>query len=248
VQESPLNLTFNPNPSIREVFFFNGQSCFIIDDALTQPEKWVQFSSDRKDLFQAPAVYAYPGVELPAPQEIASRLDDFFQLHIRHRLGARRTLESNSRFSLMTLQPAELKPWQCICHRDRFISEPDMSIAASVLYLFSEPSFGGTNFYLPKKDAHEINVLRQDAGALSSEAFAEKYGLPQDYMTTSNDYFELIGEIPAKWNRIIFYDGSVFHSSAFSRPEKYTANPLSGRLTLNGFFTCRKKLREPNGL
>jgi Family of unknown function (DUF6445) len=235
-----LNLTFNPNPSIREVFFSNGQSCLVIDDAVMQPEHWLQFAAEHKDLFQTPAVYAYPGVELPAAPEIAARLNDFFQRHIRHRLGARRLLESNSRFSLMTLQPAELKPWQCICHRDRFISEPDMSIAASVLYLFSEPAFGGTNFYAPKKAAHEIDLLRQDAGALSSAAFAKKYGLPRDYMTASNEYFELIGEIPAKWNRIIFYDGSIFHSSAFSPPEKYSADPQTGRLTLNGFFTCRK--------
>ncbi len=233
-------IAFNPKPTIREVFFSNGQSCWVIDDALLQPERLVQHASDHLAQFHPPSMYAYPGIELPTPPGIASPLDEFFRLHIRHRLGARRTLSSNSRISMMTLQPSQLKPWQCICHRDRFISEPDMSIAASVLYLFHEPAFGGTNFYMPKKAADEIDQLRQDASTLSSTAFTQKYGLPQDYMTRSNEYFELVGEVTAKWNRIIFYDGSIFHSSAFSPPEKYTTDPHTGRLTLNGFFTCRK--------
>ena len=40
---------------------------------------------------------------------------------------------------------------------------------------------------------------------------------------------------------MIFYDGSIFHSGDIPVPEKLSADPHHGRLTLNGFFTCMRK-------
>jgi hypothetical protein len=47
----------------------------------------------------------------------------------------------------------------------------------------------------------------------------------------------------AKWNRLIFYDGAMLHSGDIRRPEKLSADPRAGRLTLNGFFTSRRHAR-----
>jgi hypothetical protein len=44
----------------------------------------------------------------------------------------------------------------------------------------------------------------------------------------------------AAWNRMIFYDGGLFHSADISQPSLNSADPRTGRLTLNGFFTCRR--------
>ena len=60
-------------------------------------------------------------------------------------------------------------------------------------------------------------------------------------MTQSNMYFKVIGRVPAKRNRIIFYDGNIFHSSDISQPEKLNASDNVGRLTINGFFTCTRR-------
>ncbi|MGB9150899.1 MAG: DUF6445 family protein [Burkholderiales bacterium] len=233
-------LVFNPQPTIEEIFFSPGQSCLVIDNAVLNPDGLVRFAAEHFKDFQPPTVYAYPGMELLGSSEISAALNDFFLTHIRHSFQGRRTVSMYSRLSLMTLQPSELKPSQWICHRDRYINEPHLSIAASVLYLFLDPAFGGTSFYRPKKPSREIERLINDSTSLSAEAFKQKYSLKADYMTASNDYFELIGQVEAKWNRIIFYDGSIFHSSSFCAPEKIKADPLSGRLTFNGFFTCRK--------
>ena len=43
--------------------------------------------------------------------------------------------------------------------------------------------------------------------------------------------------IEPKWNRLIFYDGDVFHSGDIRAPERLSDDPAVGRLTLNGFFT-----------
>jgi len=48
--------------------------------------------------------------------------------------------------------------------------------------------------------------------------------------------------IPAKWNRLIFYDGGVLHSGDITAPQKLSNDPVAGRLTLNGFFTCRRNV------
>jgi hypothetical protein len=45
--------------------------------------------------------------------------------------------------------------------------------------------------------------------------------------------------VPAAFNRAVFYDGSLFHSSHITAPHKLNADPTRGRLTLNGFFLCR---------
>ena len=52
-----------------------------------------------------------------------------------------------------------------------------------------------------------------------------------------NDYFECVATIAPRWNRMIFYDGSVLHSGDITAPELLSTLPSTGRLTLNGFFT-----------
>jgi hypothetical protein len=38
----------------------------------------------------------------------------------------------------------------------------------------------------------------------------------------------------------VFYDGGQFHSSHITRPEMLSDDPAHGRLTLNGFFVCKR--------
>jgi hypothetical protein len=63
------------------------------------------------------------------------------------------------------------------------------------------------------------------------------------YLAESNSWFERVASVPARWNRCIFFDGFGFHSGDIPMPEKLSADPLTGRLTVNGFFTSRRHLR-----
>jgi hypothetical protein len=231
---------FNPRPSIQEVRLTRDHSCLIVDDALVNPEVLVQFAVDHRNEFREPA-YAYPGIELPMPADFTTRLEDFFMRYIRGALNGRRTLLRNSRLSMVTLAPDRLRPIQSICHHDSQSVAPGQCIAASVLYLFKDSALGGTSFYMPKKSSNETEQLLLDARSLTHAAFTDRYAIEQGYFCESNDYFERVGTVPAQWNRMIFYDGSVFHSGDIRAPEKMSADPLAGRLTLNGFFTCSRK-------
>ncbi len=44
-------------------------------------------------------------------------------------------------------------------------------------------------------------------------------------------------------DRLIFYDGGMLHSSEITDPDRLSDDPLSGRLTLNGFFTSQRHLQ-----
>ena len=231
---------FNPNPQITALPIDARHNCYVIDNALAEPERWVEYAAKCQHEFRIEGFNAYPGPELRLPDGVSRRLDEFFMLHIRNLLGARRTLHMYSRLAMVTASPETLEPRQWVCHRDRMGVPPEQCVAASVLYLFKDSSFGGTSFFKPRQPTFEIDLLVHDSGTLTRAAFASKYALAAGYLTESNAYFEKICAVPARWNRIIFYDGSLFHCSHIIAPDRLSADPRVGRLTLNGFFTCRR--------
>lgn len=237
---------FNPNPDIKLLPIAKraqGDHCIVIDDFLLKPQLLidgaVRFWSD----FKLASHNAFPGLEMRMPDGFSARLNDFFIQHIRQLLGARRVTEMYSRLSLVTLQPHGLSPYQRLCHRDHFIDDPNQCFGAAVLYLFDDPALGGTSFYRPKVSEEEITRLYAKGSewrGMSNEDFTQLLGAPPAYLTASNRYFDLACTVPAKFNRVIFYNGNIFHSAHITAPDKLCADPLKGRLTLNAFFTCRR--------
>lgn len=231
---------FRTHPRIERMALPDGASCYIVDDALDEPQRWVRLAVREQARFERAAHNAYPGLELRMPAAVTVHLEDFFNQHLRATLGARRTLRSHSRMALVTLAEHELQPRQWICHRDRWVSEPEQCIAASVLYLFEDPALGGTNFFRARRSATETAQLVHDSGTEDGPAFAARYGIRPGYLTESNDWFEKIASVPARYNRLIVYDGDLYHCADIRAPERMVADPAQGRLTLNGFFTCRR--------
>ena len=233
-------VSFNSRPQVVAVPLQNGQHVFVVDDALDQPERLVALAKDfGADFVHAPGS-AFPGRQLLMPDEFSARLDDFFRVHIRSLLKGRRSLGMYSRLSRVVLAPQALDARQRICHRDSAGVDSKHSISASVLYLFNDPSLGGTVFFQPVGSEAAALALVQDASDLASAQFESKYHWPASYMTQPNTHFEVIGRVPAKWNRMIFYDGRLFHSSDIACPEKLDDPSGMGRLTVNGFFTCTR--------
>ena len=232
---------FNPRPRIETLRFDAQASCLVVDDALLDPDALRRYATARRgDFVQAP-FNAYPGIELPMPLEFSARLQDFFDRHIRNALGGRRTVKMNSRLAMVTTPANALEPRQRICHRDSAWIDPAQTIAASVLYLFEDETLGGTNFYRPRLPEDSIRQLVHDSSLMDRPGFDARYpSIAQDYMRESNDYFERIGQVPARWNRMIFYDGRLFHSGEVGNPKALSGDPHAGRLTLNGFFTCSR--------
>jgi hypothetical protein len=145
------------------------------------------------------------------------------------------------RLSMVTTAPQDLAPLQWQCHRDRVAADPQRVLfAASVLYLFESPSLGGTSFYVPRQSETQTQQLIQDSQQLDAARFSQRYGLQAGYMAGSNAYFERVARVGAAWNRMVVYDGSVFHSGDIAAPDQLSLDPRQGRLSLNGFFTCKR--------
>ena len=237
--QDPAARLFNPDPAISIVPIMPGQVCVVVDNALRDPQGLVDWAAAQT--FSPPRDFPYPGLVLAAPSGITQRVSDCFATRARSQLGARRTQSVAIRFSMVTSPPAELAPIQWQCHRDRLAVEPERVIfAAMVLYLFHDPALGGTSFYRPRLNEEQLERMVTDSEQLSAADFGARYGLQASYMFGSNPNFELVSSVPAAWNRMIFYDGGLFHSADISQPSLNSADPRTGRLTLNGFFTCRR--------
>jgi hypothetical protein len=233
---------FSVAATVSVVPLMDDQRCYVIDGALTDADALVEWACHQP--FAPPLGYPYPGLVLDAPPTLAQLMTEFFAQTVRSRLGARRTVDSTTRLSLVTVPPRQLEPRQWQCHRDRIAANPqDVLFAASVLYLFRDPALGGTSFYAPRRPAAQIDRMVADSQTLSADDFSARYGLEPGYMAGSNPYFERIASVPAAWNRMIVYDGSLFHSADIEHPERMSADAARGRLTLNGFFTCRRNAR-----
>ncbi|QSX79341.1 DUF6445 family protein [Agrilutibacter solisilvae] len=233
---------FNPAPRIQTLQVDHRPVCHVVDDALLEPERWVEFAAAHAAAFEGGDHNAYPGVELRLPEAFTAQLDAWFGQHLRGAFDARRTLERYSRLSLVTLPPPALAPRQWICHVDRLNTQPGQCIVACVLYLFRDASLGGTGFYRPRHPPERIARLVQDSSSMDADAFAAQHRWPPGYMTAGNEWFEKILSVPARFNRLIFYSGGIFHAADILAPERLSADPRQGRLTLNGFFTCRRNL------
>jgi hypothetical protein len=229
---------FNPKPTVNVLPLGAGQHCVVIDDALAHPQGLLAWACTQH---YTPPSYPYPGLVCEVPRTLADGVADHFAQHVRKHLGARRTLDLSVRLSMVTTPPADLKPVQWLCHRDRYeVERPEILYAASVLYLFRDPSLGGTRFYAPRQSMAKTESLVADSQRLSVQDFSSRYGLQPGYMAASNDYFDIVTQVPAAWNRLIFYDGSLFHSAAVGDAGRMSPDPAAGRLTLNSFITCRR--------
>jgi hypothetical protein len=232
---------FNPAPRLGKLSFGDGASCIVIDDALQDPGSLREFAAAQRARFAAAPFNAYPGIELGLHGPIEAALGEFFDRHIRGLLGGRRRVRMNCRLAMATRPPDELQPRQCIPHRDSAWIQPQHIAAASVLYLFEDPALGGTSFYRPRQDEAATARLVHDSSTLDAAAFGAKHGIGAAYPSGTTRYFEQIASVPARWNRMIFYDGRLFHSGDIGDARALSGNPLDGRLTLNGFFTCTAK-------
>jgi hypothetical protein len=232
---------FNPHPVIQSVPLFDGNECLVIDDVLLDPQGWAETACRFRERF-GPSPFAYPGLELGLSPGVLTAYGDFFAAHARSRLGGRRTVQVTARYSIATMQPHELLARQWLCHRDSAGLPEELRIFASVLYLFHDEALGGTSFYRPRKSEQETAWLVHECSTLDNADFSALHpDIAAGYMVDSNAWFERVATVPARWNRAIFYDGGLFHSAHMQSPGLLSDDPAAGRLTINGFFTCRRR-------
>lgn len=237
-----IDLSFNPRPQVQILRFGSDGFCCVVDDLFRFPEQWVRYAVERRAEFVSAAASGYPGISLAIDPGAAYAMREFFGLHLRRYFEVRRIVQMLCRYSMVTLVPEELRPLQWLCHQDPPARDSSLSCPACVSYLFHDDSLGGTSFYEATRSFAETSQLFADADAMTAARFTEHYGIRPSYMCDSNAYFRRTATVPARWNRTIFYSGALLHSGQIAAPERLTADPATGRLTVNFFFTCRRNL------
>lgn len=177
----------------------------------------------------------YPGIRAEAPAGYTANLVELIDPLIRINFGVPEALalrKSPCAFSLTTREPAALGPLQRTPHFDA--STPHHM--AVLLYLCDE-RHGGTGFY-----RHRATGI-QRVTAANREPFLDAYYAelnrrppPLRYFEQGDEHFECLGIIPARFNRLVVYPGSLLHSACVNPALSIESDPRRGRLTLNSFF------------
>jgi len=223
-------------PDIQSVAIGEHQA-IIMDDFLVDPHQLLEIAT-RSAFAPYPNLESrkgYPGIRAEAPSDYSQTIAEFLVPLIQTNFGLSAELpmrKSMCAFSLTTQPPADLGPLQCTPHFDA--STPHHM--AILLYL-CDGRHGGTGFY-----RHNATGLQQITEA-TREHYLDTYYAEinarrpaQRYFDDSDAQFTLLGMIPAKFNRMVIYPGSLLHSACLNPAISLSANPRAGRLTVNSFY------------
>lgn len=134
-------------------------------------------------------------------------------------------------FSIVSLQPAELRPVQRAPHFD----STDQKYFA-LLHFLRVPEGTGTAFYRQRQTGIE-RVTDKNVDAFVARARAAEFTLRANagYIVDSNESYEQIGAIEAVPDRLLIYQGSLLHSGIIPKGMTLSNDPRQGRLTANLF-------------
>lgn len=239
------DLRLNPNAEITVHPIADRLNCIIVDDFLAEPDAVVDFAAQHHDQFAIPPM-SYPGPVMDIDPGATGDLLRFIKSRMsRYFPFMRGGLELTTMLSMTSLQPADLSNLQRLCHSDPSVGHGRAKFA-SLLYLFRDADLGGTGFYRwkdrPLMERATALEMQDPTAALAflQEQFPT-YNKPPCYITESNEIAELIGVVPARFNRWVFYSGDIPHSGFIKSPEKLTTDFATGRLTLNCFASAVPK-------
>jgi hypothetical protein len=228
--------TINTKPDL-QVIDIGEHQALIIDNFLQDPDAMLTIASQSK--FEAYPGYAdhkgYPGIRAQAPSDyslsITNFLEPLIKAHFRipEQLALRKSICA---FSLTTMPAQELGPLQRTPHFDS--STPHHM--AALLYLCNE-KHGGTGFYRHK--ATGLQQITDTTREQYLDVYYEEINAirpAQRYFDDSNEHFSFLGMIPAQYNRLVVYRGSLLHTACINPSISIDPHPKTGRLTVNTFY------------
>lgn len=222
-------------PDIRSVQIGEHTLVFI-DDFLEDPQALVEAAS-RARFEPCPGAdekRGYPGVRAPAPAAYSEQVTALLDPLIKVNFGVPEALavkKTPCAFSLTTVAPHALGPLQRVPHFDA--STPHYM--AVLLYLCDD-RHGGTAFYRHRATGlQQITAETRDRYGAVIYDQVDHHPAPLRYFDDSDEHFELLGVMPARFNRLVVYRGSLLHS-AIVNPQRLSGDPRSGRLTVNTFY------------
>ena len=236
-------IEINPDAEI-QVHQISGEShCVIVDDFLRDPETLVEFASTNAEKFELQQI-GYPGVLCDVARTAMSEVQRFIRSHMSRQFSfLKGDIRTTTYLSMATRQPDELAPLQRLCHSDPR-ERMDRRNYAALVYLFGDEALGGTGFYRWKEqkrieEATALELAKPGSSLPLLQEHFEMYREAPKYMCGSNQVAELLLDVPARFNRFVFYSGDIPHSAHIPQPDLLSADFSKGRLTLNCFTSVR---------
>jgi hypothetical protein len=235
----------NPNVSPEVLAIDDDNNVVIIDDFLSDPGQLVEFAVEHSNEFEAQEI-GYPGVLYDVPQDAMTAIERFIRSGMSRLFGfLKGGIRTSSYLSMATRAPDELAPLQRLCHSDPR-ERPDRRNYAGLVYLFGDERLGGTGFYRWKDRTliEQATAMEMQEAGSSLDFLQQHFAMYREaprYMSGSNEAAELLLEVPARFNRFIFYSGDIPHSAHIPEPERLSADFSTGRLTLNCFASVRPR-------
>lgn len=155
------------------------------------------------------------------------------------------TYQEDLTFAVVTSHGSELTPGQRRPHVD------DICDYAGLVYL-NPPGqcSGGTSFWRHRPTGLEVVRGPSDAAVMreASALGADEPGLPEGYLTESNETWELTQMLSAEYNRFVCYSSYLLHSPLYIEGD-FGTELASRRLTQNCYFETwqgrQARMRRP---
>lgn len=179
----------------------------------------------------------YPGRRAVLPAEFSRVLLQALEPLIRTTYGIDENIPLRCQrqlFSLVTRSESDLAVLQRVPHFDT--RQP---LCFALMVYLNPGNFGGTGFFRHRPTGYErITDDRFPGFAHSVQKFFQLQGPPPPrYCTASDEHFELIESVSYQSNRLLIYPGNLLHSGLIEPGRDANADPASGRLTANVFFS-----------
>jgi hypothetical protein len=232
-------IEINSNPLIQIEQVTDEFACVVVDDFLKDPGAIVDYCCEHADEFSIPE-RSYPGPLLSVSDAAVSDITRFIRTTMSKQFSFLKGGMTTSTFlSMATLQPEQLSNLQRLCHTDPR-QRMDRRNFAGLIYLFEDERLGGTGFYRWKErkqieEATDLDIEDPGKALTFLQERFPTYMKPPCYMTESTEIAELLQNIPARFNRFVFYSGDLPHSASIAMPELLSEDFRKGRLTLNCF-------------
>ena len=178
----------------------------------------------------------YPGVKSPAPTCYLERqwavLKPVFNevFGIKGKVGV-----LDVSYALVTTAPATLGLEQRLPHVDALAPG-----RLALIHYLVPGGCDGTAFYRHRKTGFEtVDHARSAAYYTSLNDDLRTQGPPPlAYLDDNTPLFERIHHFDGRYNRALVYRGRVLHSGSIAADRELSADPLTGRLTITGFFAA----------
>lgn len=229
---------FNPKARMQAVDLGADKSrLMVVDNALLNPTDIVDHAVHNSN-FVSPDWGFYPGYTASLDKKLIYSVILPMRALLKTVFGVPEAmpLAFSGYFALVTLPPEALKPIQTVPHVDT-----NSSTQLAILLHLSDPPRGGTAFYRHKATGFEtIDKTRTPRFTAAREVeFLARRDRPARYMAGTDDQYEQLAAVEARFNRMIVYHSNLLHSG-LCEPEKLSNDPRTGRLTMNIFINPKR--------